>query len=280
MWHLWMDPQRLADRSGPFTLLLLLVLFASPTQIHATLSRGHPSKDVRTIQSAISAGANSEVESSSVAVGETDLPGAETVRGAENSQLESATWRASDERASRGPDTREESSEIPSLRQKSSARNWEQETTSIAELIAFNEESAVGLAPALRKVGGYLPEVGPAPLRFAAARRWPAAMTRPEQESAVEEIVELPPMLAATPQPDPVEDEAPAEASKPKSTDVGLLIDDMLNNHHSTVRRTLAPDVVVGRLNTLLRRSTDLPVRFQPAVVESPAADILSDPVR
>lgn len=44
-WHQWMDPVRLARQTGPFIFSCVLIL--SIPHSHATLSRGHPSKDFR-----------------------------------------------------------------------------------------------------------------------------------------------------------------------------------------------------------------------------------------
>jgi hypothetical protein len=44
-WHQWMDPVRLSRQTGPFIFCCVLILLTPDS--HATLSRGHPSKDVR-----------------------------------------------------------------------------------------------------------------------------------------------------------------------------------------------------------------------------------------
>jgi hypothetical protein len=44
-WHQWMDPVRLSRQTGPFIFCCVLILLTPDS--YATLSRGHPSKDVR-----------------------------------------------------------------------------------------------------------------------------------------------------------------------------------------------------------------------------------------
>lgn len=259
--HLRMDPQRLARRAGSFTFSLFLAL--SVPNSHASLSRGHPSKDVRVFSGSSeihfapepSLGFDNRIPDTAL-----DHPEPLTVGSESESEIESGEAVEA---------TRITFAGAPTFGPKSLGKILPGDTP----------------APLPRGTGGYLPEVGSLSLRFAAPRRWPDPLPPPAEELAGPEIIFVfPPIVVrepATLENEPVaKDETDEESARETSTETRSAIADLITNEAKRSRAGITADMVVTSLNVLLHRGGDTPARFEPAIIADPVAEVLSGSIQ